>query len=428
MSRRSRTLVIVDNVSGHLFPETAVENAANAEIANPHMSVSNSASSNGLGESSDNVDSAECDPATVVAVRNSGHQHENRQPVPPDGAESQHRSNDLIQSPDDAGGSIDRSGPSDDAIMPSKISEPCGCTGADQPSPEESVGATVIDSHSGPASQDGRGEFADGNVLSAGIGQMGCSALDVHHDDSHETDSIVAPDDAEETGAGTNRIAIEADNEIAPARSEPADGQAALRDVIKDGLTGADTSVGADDLPQTAESVLETAGLEQSGESQQTEQGASASEQCADVPTPAVATTPRKSRQSHPKVIVKERDYLSNSEEEILDRLIALKREQYGPQSSPTDEVEAGYSDLLTDHVTCTKTVQRSIPKLIDKGFIVRTQKGNQAKPGSCARYQIVPEQKVEDKRLEKGLTHFVEIGLARKAVPDPEQRTESGA
>jgi len=55
MSRRSRTLVIIDNVSGHLFPETAVEKAGNAEVANPHISVSSSASSNGLDESSDNV-------------------------------------------------------------------------------------------------------------------------------------------------------------------------------------------------------------------------------------------------------------------------------------------------------------------------------------------------------------------------------------
>jgi predicted transcriptional regulator len=83
---------------------------------------------------------------------------------------------------------------------------------------------------------------------------------------------------------------------------------------------------------------------------------------------------------------------------------------------------------LKTPNVTCTKTAQRNVSKLIDKGFIVRTKEGNEQKPGSCARYQIVPEQKVEDKRLENGLTHFVEIGLARKAVPDPEQRTESGA
>ena len=137
MSRRSRAHVIVDDVSGHLFPETAVENADNAEIANLHMSVSSSASSNVLGESSDNVHSAECDPATVVAVRNSGHQHENGQPVSPDGAVSQPRPNDLIQGPDFAGDSIDRSAPPDDATMPSKIAEPRGCAGSVPASSEE---------------------------------------------------------------------------------------------------------------------------------------------------------------------------------------------------------------------------------------------------------------------------------------------------
>jgi hypothetical protein len=429
MSRRSRTLVIVDNFSGHLFPETAVEKAGNADVANPHLSVSSSASSNGLDESSDNVHSVERDPSNVVAVTNSRHQHENGQPVDRDEAVSQPRPNDIIERLDDAGDSIDRSGSSDDATMRSKISEPRGCPGAAPPSPEESDGDTATDSHSGPASQDGRGEFADRSVPSAGIKQMGCAALAVHHGDSHNTDSVVAPDNAEDTGAGTNHIAIEADKEPAPARTEPADGQAVLRDGIKDGLDRADTSVGTDDRPQTADPALEAAGLQPGGESQETEQGASVSEQCADVATSATGTTTRKSRQSHPKVIVKERDYLSNSEEEILDRLIALNAEQHEvPQTYPSDEVEAGYKDLKTANVTCTKTVQRNIPKLMKKGFIDRVKEGNEIRAGSRARYRINSEDEVTRRRLEKGITHYVEFGLERETVPDPESSTESGA
>lgn len=429
MSRRSRTVVVVDNISGHLFPETAEEKACSGEITTPQISGLKSASSDGLGERSDTMPSVERGPVTVDEVANSGHEDVSGQRVDPDEAASQPRPNDLVQRPDDAGDSIDRSAPSDDATMPSKNSDPHDCAGAAPPSPEESDGATATDSHSCPASQDGRGEFADGSVPSAGIKQMGGAALAVQHGDSHKADSIVAPEDTEDTGAGTNHIAREADKETVPARSEPAGGQAVPRDGIKDGLYRAGTSLGTDDQPQTADSVLEAGDLQQGGESQETEQAASTSEQCAEVPTSATGTTTRKSRQSHPKVIVKERDYLNNSEEEILDRLIALNAEQHEvPQTYPSDEVEAGYKDLKTANVTCTKTVQRNIPKLMEKGFIDRVKEGNEIRAGSRARYRINSEDEVKRRRSGKGLTHYVEIGLERKAVPDPEQRTESGA
>lgn len=424
MSRRSSTIEIVDTVSGFLFPEI---DADDAETADLHMSASSSASSNGLSESSDNVHRAECDPATVVAVRNSGHQHENGQPVPPDGAVSQPRPNDLIQGPDFAGDSIDRSAPPDDATMPSKISEPRGCAGSVPASSEEPDRMNSADAGFSTEFHGGLETTAGAETASAGVQPRCSTTVDVPSEDSHELSSVAAPADAEQKVITSDADATAERNQTDLASPDSGSDPALLEDRDGAGREHGDADA-SDHQKQTAEGNSKVEHFEQGGEPQQTEQGASASEQCADVPTPAVATTTRKSRQSHPKVIVKERDYLSNSEEEILDRLIALKREQYGAQSSPTDEVEAGYSNLLTDHVSCTKTVQRCIPKLIDKGFVVRTQKGNKAKPGSRARYQIVPEQKVEDKRLERGLTHFVEIGLARKAVPDPEQRTESGA
>jgi len=426
MSRRSSTIEIVDTVSGFLFPEI---DADNAEIANPHMSVLRSTSSNGLGESSDNAHSAECDPATVVAVRNSGHQHENGQPVSPDGAVSQPRPGEHISGPDGAGELIYRASESDDAIMASKNTEPHDISGSTPPSPEDRDSTTSPDAGFNAEFLGGLERTAGAETASAGVQPRGSATVDGPSGDSHELSSVAAPAEAEQRVVTSDADATAERNQTDLASPDSGSDPALHED--RDGAGrehgGADAS---DHQKQTAEGNSEVEHLEQGGEPQQTEQGASTSEQCADAPTPA-PTKPdsKKVRQFHPKVIVRERDYLSESEEEILDRLIALNATQHGvPQTYASDEVEASYKDLKTSNVTCAKTVQRNVPKLIDKGFIVRTKEGNELKPGSRARYQIVPEQKVEDQRLERGLTHYVEIGLGRKAVPDPEQRTESGA
>jgi hypothetical protein len=208
---------------------------------------------------------------------------------------------------------------------------------------------------------------------------------------------------------------------MAPSKSD--EGRAFLNDSSGAGLDQAGSDVPEDEHSQTTEALSEGGDTEQVAATKKTSPDASVSGPRTEFPTPATDTSrPAKRKQSYPKVIVKERDCLSNSEEEILDRLIELKREQYGEQSSPTDEVQASYLDLLTKHVTCTKTVQRNISKLQEKGFIVQTEGG---KSGSGAKYQVVPEQEVKKKRLEKGLTHCVEIGPGRQAVHDPEGSNE---
>ena len=133
----------------------------------------------------------------------------------------------------------------------------------------------------------------------------------------------------------------------------------------------------------------------------------------------APATQEPARRNSHPIVITNERDCLEKSEREILDRLKELKRAYLKLfPSSAHDEVRAAYPDLLTASVTCTKTVYRIIHKSIEKGFIDRVEAG---KARSGAKYRIMPEEEVKKRRLEKGLTHWVQVGTSRKAVPDPE-------
>ncbi len=128
-------------------------------------------------------------------------------------------------------------------------------------------------------------------------------------------------------------------------------------------------------------------------------------------------------RTSHPTVIINEQDCLNKSEREILDRMKELNREQLKLfPNSPTDQVQAGYSDLLTESATCTKTVYRTVPRLIDKGFIDLVQEGNEAGQGSRAIYRIVPEHEVKTRRLEKRLTHWFKVGSGRKTVTDPEE------
>ena len=427
MTRRPRSYVI-HKVVGHLFPQTVGEKAENAKSTRPHLSLSGSGSRYDLGETHGNLPSVECDPATVGRVANSDHKDESGPEVDSQEAISQPRPDEHISGLDGAGELIYRASESDDAIMASKNTEPHDISGSTPPSPEERDSTTSPDAGFDTEFRGGLEGTAGAETAPAGVQPRGSTIVDVPSEDSRELSSVAASAEAEQKveASDADSTAERGQNDL--ASPESGGDPAPLED--RDGTGREHGGADASDYPkQTAEGNSEVEHFEQGGEPQQTEQGASASEQFADAPTPA-PTKPdsKKVRHFHPKVIVRERDYLSKSEEEILDRLIALKREQYGPQSSPTDEVEAGYSDLLTDHVSSTKTVQRSIPKLIDKGFIVRTKEGNEQKPGSRARYQIVPEQKVEDKRLKKGLTHFVEIGLARKAVPDPEQRTESGA
>jgi hypothetical protein len=369
-------------------------------------------------ESTDKLPTIWCNPLALREIANSDFKRESAQLAEAHEVAPQIRTGYLVPSLGDAGDAQVHCGPSNTATTPSK--NPHDCAGDAPAVSEESDRTTCPDTGFAPEFHGGLEESVDGDTVSAGVQLGDCTTVGVSSDDSHDMSSIAASaEEEDEKGAPSD-----------PDASSPESGNDAA--VLEDGAeAGREQVCGdiSDDRPQTAEAISKVGGLEQGGESQQTGQWASASEQCADVPTPAVATTTSKSRQSHPKVIVKERDYLSNSEEEILDRLIALNSKQHGvPQTYASDEVEASYKDLKTPNVTCTKTAQRNVSKLIDKGFIVRTKEGNEQKPGSCARYQIVPEQKVEDKRLENGLTHFVEIGLARKAVPDPEQRTESGA
>ena len=65
---------------------------------------------------------------------------------------------------------------------------------------------------------------------------------------------------------------------------------------------------------------------------------------------------------------------------------------------------------------------------MMKKGFIDRVKEGNEIRAGSRARYRINSEDEVTRRRLEKGITHYVEFGLERETVPDPESSTESGA
>jgi hypothetical protein len=369
-------------------------------------------------ESTDKLPTIWCNPLALREIANSDFKRESAQLAEAHEVAPQIRPSDLVPSFGDACDAQVHCDPSNTATTPSK--NPHDCAGDAPAVSEESDRITCTDTGFDPGFHGGLEESVDGDTVSPGVQPRDCNTVGVSRDDSSDLSSIAASAEADEKGAPSDPDATAEGNLTDPA--SPESGNSAL---LEDGAgAGREQVCGdiSDDRPQTAEAISKVGGLEQGGESQQTGQTASISGQCADAPTPATSMTSRKSRQSHPKVVVKERDYLSESERKILDRLNALRIDQHNvPQSYPTDEVEAGYGDLLT----CTKTAYRNISKLVEKGFIEVVKKGNEIRPGSGARYRILSEDEAKKRRLDKGLTHYVENGLARKAVREPEEIDE---
>ena len=389
---------IVDN-SGQKsfpFPETADEDAVTPGVAIPHESGSNSTSP----ECKDVKDASE----QLVDA------HQDVPQTPPSA---------LISSFDDSDDPDDRHDPSNSPPELAKNSERHDGAGSAALPSAETVTITSTDACPGQSPHDGPGEHVVDETPTAGLKPIGCTSTGVSCDDSPDLNSAASSKESVGESDLSIGTVLEPSEpaDMAPSKSD--EGRAFLNDST--GAVG--SNVPEDEQSQKTEASSAAEESEQGAESKQAGQGSSASVQPREFPTPqADSPKPKKRKQSYPKVITEERDYLSTSEEEILDGIIALKREQFGAQSSPTDEVQASYLDLLTKHVTCTKTVQRNISKLKGKGFIVQTEGG---KSGSGAKYQVVPEQEVKKKRLEKGLTHYVEIGPGRQAMHDPKGSNE---
>jgi len=417
---------IIDNISGNLFPETAGEDSGNSGIANPHISVSNSTLSPCPGESSNILPSNECDPAPGKEIVNSDHQDERGQRVDPHEAVTQPRPNDLISSLDDAGESKGNCHPTDTAATPSNNSELNDCDGVQPRFSGASDRIEAVKTSSSPTSHDKDEKFVDGETVSSGEQPIGCISFGASCDDSPDLNSLATSKEFGESEL-SNDVATEPSKPTDPARSDSEVEHARHEHSTAARLDEVGANFPMGEQSQTAGPLPEVGGSEHACESEQIDQGASVSREGIEVPTPATdKSKPKKSKRSHPRVIVKERDCLSEPEEEILDRLKALNAKQHQVhQNYAIDEVEAGYADLQTAHATCTKSVYRNIPKLIDKGFIDRVKEGNEVGAGSRARYRVVPEDEVKKRRLDKRLTHWVQIGSAHKAVPDPEESNE---
>jgi hypothetical protein len=252
------------------------------------------------------------------------------------------------------------------------------------------------------------------------------ASLGVCSNPSHEPNSIATSEEVEEGTTPMDGAATGACRLTDPALRDADDGQTVLKERTGAGVDEAGTAdVPMGEQSQTTGAFSEVGDSEQGGESKQTEEGVSAPVQHPVVPT-SPASKQSGSRKLHPQVIVNERDTLNKSEREILGRLKELNLEQLKAfPNSPPDEVRVGHSELLTESATCTKTVYRRIPKLIKKGFIDLIKKGNEEGSGSGAKYRLVPEDEVRKRRLEKGLTHWEQVGSGRKAVPDPEEGDE---
>lgn len=405
-----------------LFPETADEGAGNPGTAIPHISAPNNAAPPCPGESTDKLPTIECNPASVKEIANSDLKGESEQLVDAHEAAPQTRPSDLIPSSGDAGDSQVHCEPSN---KPSK--NPHDCAGGVPAVSEESDRIIGIDTSSTPASHDDDEEFVARDTVSVGEQPNACTSFGGSCNDPSDLNSLATSKEIARKGEPSNDAATETDKPTALALPDSNEEQTVHKERTGAGLDEAGADVPMQEQSQTAGASPEVGASEQDGLSKQTEENVSAPGQRTEVPVSATGRSkPKRCKQSHPKVIVNERDCLSKSEEEILDRLKELNLKQLElSQNSLTDEVQAGYADLLTTNATCTKTAYRNIPKLIEKGFIDFVKKGNEERPGSGAKYRIVPEDKVKERRLEKKLTHWVQVGPARKAVLEPKESNE---
>ena len=410
-----------------LFPETADPVATNVPAAIPCGSEQNNTSSPRSAESTDNDLSVECCPAPVDGILISGHNDDDERLVQSSQKVLRNRLVDLSPSFDENGDPKVHQDSSNQATPQSKTSEPHDCPGSARPHSECPVRINSIHVSPSLASQHGS-EDVVGDSLAAARQLDGCTSCNSCVDNSPNLDSRLTSEEINRPGELSNCTATgpSKPTDLAPPESRK-------EQAVFDGRAGAGPDqAGSDvlkhDQTQIAKASSEFGDSDRGGDLKQTDQGDSVQGESTKGQPPATDELKPKKRQSHPKVIFKERDWLGKSEKAILDRLIALNAEQHkSAQGYPVDEVEAGYADLLTANVTCTKTPYRNIPKLIKKGFIDRVSEGNEEGSGSCARYRIVPEDEVQKRRLEKGLSHYVEIGVARKAVPDPEDNNERG-
>ena len=406
------------------FPETAGEHAGNVETAIPHnMSGSHNASFHSRDESSHEVPTKERDSAHADEVATSDLKDDSEQVVDSHEAVPQTRPGDLIPGVDDAGDSHVRCEPSNTATAPSNT--PNDRAGGEPQVSEGSDRIATSAAGPGPASWHDDEVRVKGDKVSPGVQPNRSSSPGVCRDYSREQNSIATSEDVKEANPPSNDAAKEADKPTDRALPDSEEGQTVLKGSTGAGLDEAGADVPKQEELKTTGAFSEVGDSEQGGESKQSEEGVSAPVQDPVVPT-SLTSKQSGRRKLHPQVIVNERDTLSKSEKAILDRLKELNREQLKAfPYSPPDEVQAGYSDLLTESVACTKTAQRNIPKLIEKGFINFVKKGNEENSGSRAKYRIVPEDKVKERRLEKKLTHWVQVGLAHKVVPEPEESNE---
>jgi hypothetical protein len=402
-----------------LFPEAPHEDAGSMGIATAQQPVPHDTSSPRPDESSNKSAPNECDTTSVNEIAKSGLKDDSEYPVGSQEAVPQNGRSDLI--PDGAGDLNVHCDPSDTTTTPFKNAH--DRDGAEFLVSEASDRIAASATGPSPAPHLHDEVLVNGDKVSPGTPRNDSASLGVCPNPSHEPNSIATSEDAKEANPPSNDAANEADKPTELALPDDDDGQAVLKGSTGAGLDEAGADVPKQEESQTTGAFSEVGDSEQGGESKQTEEGVSAPAQRTEVSSLPTGKQSAK-RKSHPTVIVNERDYLNQSEQETLDRLKELNQKQ---QRNPLpgllpDEVRASHSELLTESATCTKTVYRNIRKLIEKGFISLIESG---KAGSGAKYRIVPEVEVKKQRLEKRLTHWVQVGSGLKAVPDPEEGDE---
>ena len=371
-------------------------------MARSHVSTSSPCP----GESSSELSVRECGTTSVTEIPNTGLKDESDHSVGSEEAEPHTRPSDLGSDFNDAGDSQVHLEPSNIANSPSNT--PKDSAGGEPPilgaSDEVATSPAV---HSQTSNDDYRVRVEATTVL-PGAEPNGDPLQGVIRDLSNESDAIATGEEVGVETTPSNDAVAEADK-LAERALPDADDAEVEESAVNAPIEKESQTVGT--YPQVGSS-------EQDRLSKPADAGVLDLAQRTEAHT-APATQEPARRNSHPIVITNERDCLEKSEREILDRLKELKRAYLKLfPSSAHDEVRAAYPDLLTASVTCTKTVYRIIHKLIEKGFIDRVEAG---KARSGAKYRIMPEEEVKKRRLEKGLTHWVQVGTSRKAVPDPE-------
>lgn len=393
-----------------LFPLTAIENSENLGIATSGEPAPRNTPSPSLGESLNESAARECGTTSFTETANAGLKCEDEHAVGSGYAKPTARPGELGADFNAAGDSQVHGESPTTANSPSDTSQ--DSAGGELPilgASDKVAASPAVLSHT---SNDDNRVRAEDTAVSPGVEPNGDSQHGGIRGLSTESDGVAA-------GEGVELINPTANHSF-PKADEPA--ERVLPDDDSAQVEAAAVNAPIKKESQTIRTYLQVGSQEQDGQLVPADSEVLAQAQPVAAQTAHASQMPAK-RKSNPTVITDERDCLEQSERQILDRLKKLNHVHHKlfPNSAP-DEVRAAYPDLLTANATCTKTAARNIRKLIEKGFIDLVEPG---RAGSGAKYRILADSEVKERRLKKKLKHWVQIGRSRKAVPDPEENAE---